>query len=189
MSDPRSMVLDLFAGTGSATLPFRECGKHTVVGVDIVPGPYVEIVCDVRKLPRWVRETKWDFVWSSPPCQQFSVGNIHNRDPVEAMKLVRESRELMGEAPKWVIENVRGAVPYMVGFDYVTSAGAFWLWSNIDLGDLPAFHKGAKMRQSHFKQHHDRGTWYLAKYTNPRPHSERIPRPLAEAVHRAVCEA
>lgn len=35
----KNLVLDLFSGTGSATRPFEECGRHTVVHVDIAPPP------------------------------------------------------------------------------------------------------------------------------------------------------
>ena len=198
MSDPRSMILDLFAGTGSATLPFRECGKHTVVGVDIVPGPYVEIVCDVRKLPRWVRETEWDFVWASPPCTEFSYltavsharGHRGPPDPEEGMKLVRSAFQEARRARWWCVENVRGSyryIPREFGEPWLMK-DAWCVWSN-----LPAtlqswgpwfkgvFVPGGVTWPSGSRTFHNVGS------TRPRDKA-RIPRPLAEAVHRAVCE-
>ena len=163
----KSMVLDLFAGTGSATLPFRECGKHTVVGVDLV-GP-AEIRCDVRKLPRWVREYPWDFVWASPPCDDFTDVPWHSdlRDPERGLELWRAALALRPS----VIENVRGAQRY-VG-KATTHAGSRYLWTELDLGPLPQVF----------------GKWRLPPTSDRKMLRSAIPRPLAEAVHRAVCEA
>ena len=43
------LVLDLFSGTGSATQPFVECGKHRVVRIDINPKCHPDIVADVSR--------------------------------------------------------------------------------------------------------------------------------------------
>ena len=175
MSDPRSMILDLFAGTGSATLPFRECGKHTVVGVDIVPGPYVEIVCDVRNLPRWVREAKWDFVWASPPCQEYSYVRTFNRhtftryDYHPDLSCWQAAIDMDAD----VIENVLGAQrtwgPPDVRF------GPWCMWTDLKVeptGPVPG--KGRLI--------------WRPEISRTQRRSSDIPRPLANVFHRAVCE-
>lgn len=67
----RGVVLDLFSGTGSATQPFVECGKHRVVRIDIAGNP--DVRADVRHLP--IRPgTKVEFIWASPPCKLKKAG-------------------------------------------------------------------------------------------------------------------
>ena len=63
-----NLVLDLFSGTGSATQPFVECGKHTGSKIDIAGRP--DVRADVRYLP--LGEAPIQFIWASPPCQGFS---------------------------------------------------------------------------------------------------------------------
>lgn len=79
-------VLDVFAGTGSATKAFKDAG-HEVRHVELFPGlmktpdPVVasdvwEIAADPEKfLGAW----KPHFVWLSPPCQSFSLGGNRNK--------------------------------------------------------------------------------------------------------------
>ena len=63
-----NLVLDLFSGTGSATQPFVDCGKHKVVRVDIAG--YPDVRADVA---RFHLSGPVQFIWASPPCQGFSV--------------------------------------------------------------------------------------------------------------------
>jgi len=186
-------VLDLFMGTGSATQPFRDCPKgHRVVGVDLV-GP-AEIRCDVRKLPRWVRDYPWDFVWASPPCERFSTASAgRGLNPAEGMVLVREAIALLPEDGYWCLENVRGAVRHIspeLG-EPILRKHAYYLWGNVPLAMLPSSNRLGKGDPIPDKP--KPGT-----AGHPRPYTHhfkprrtedmaRIPFPLAEAVHRALC--
>jgi len=190
-----SNVLDLFSGTGSATRPFVDCGRHSVVHVDIQPP--AEIRCDVRKLPRWVREYPWDFVWASPPCEGFSIAGVpwHWRgfrpDHVarRAISLFRWTLDFVtGLDAEWLIENPVGlAREYNFGVTetvYYCSYGGVSkkptdLWGNRRFGlERPCGpHESAPSGSKRGIQGYARGD----------PRRGMVPRLLAEAVHRAVC--
>ena len=187
---PRPLCLDLFAGTGSATAPIREHGCMEVVGFDISrKAKGRDVTADVRRLPikPGVRPR---FVWASPPCTEFSQltalrvyhpGGLP-RDPELGMVTVREAFRWARHADFYAIENVRGSEKY-IRPEY----GAPWLrkdawcvWSN-----LPA-------------SIHSWGRWLKGRAARSRPtpsglprfrtgDRSKIPRPLADAVHAAVC--
>jgi len=117
-------VLDLFAGTGSATQAFEDAG-HEVIKVEL--DKYFEAhERDVLALTAdylTQKYGKFDFVWASPPCQKFSVASIWRyweggrngsvpKDPAvyEALALVEHTINLIKDLnPQgWVIENPRG---------------------------------------------------------------------------------
>ena len=105
------VALDLFCGTGGATAAFRAAGWN-VVGVDIDARRYPDVIADVRRLPFAGRV---DFIWLSPPCNEFSTmppGRDDRRPSLDlvfaALSAVRDLR------PKfWILENVRGALPFL----------------------------------------------------------------------------
>jgi hypothetical protein len=84
---------------------------------------------------------------------------------------------------RWLIENVKmaqwvwGRAPYHYG--------SFFLWGWFPHDELPRIPWTTSLKGTHF----DRAT-KTYRYEDRSP-SERaiIPRPLAEAVHRAVCDA
>jgi len=203
-------VLDLFMGTGSATQPFRECPKgHRVVGVDKYshpPARVPDVIGDVRHLP--VDASAFDFIWASPPCTEFSpLSKLAAKrgfrpwpDPEKGMELVRSAFDEARKAPAWAIENVRGAVPYITkefGRPKLGWAGR-WVWASFEFeGFMPANLDAARksrMRSDRLPE----ATWRIrqkAKELGMRDRGEgwsavraMIPRPLAEAVHRAVCD-
>lgn len=79
-------VLDLFAGTGSATQAFADRG-HDVLTVDADDQFDVDIVTDVREL-HWKEVVvtlrgRPHFIWASPPCTSFSTGSFrHHWDAI-----------------------------------------------------------------------------------------------------------
>lgn len=129
-------ILDLCAGTGSATQAFEDAG-HDVLRVDNDRKLRPELVADVREVA-W-REGAFDFVWASPPCEAFSVASIgthwtgghrayvpktehaeRNMEIVQAcLRIIDEVRPVRG----WVMENPRGVLrklPIMAGIDRAT---------------------------------------------------------------------
>lgn len=72
-------VLDLYAGTGSATDPFKDRG-HEVVTVELDPEDRftdVDLKLDVRELARdpdaYLGDRRPDVLWASPPCDAFTM--------------------------------------------------------------------------------------------------------------------
>lgn len=159
-----SPVLDLFSGTGSATLPFVECGKHQVVHVD-VEAP-AELRCDVRQLPRWVTEVKWAFVWMSSPCDDFTDVPWHSdlRNPERGLELWNAGMKVASRT-LYIAENVRGAQRYLG--PATTHAGSRYLWTNLKLGPLPKVY----------------GKWRLPPTPDRKMLRSMIPRPLGDAIH------
>lgn len=69
-------ILDLFSGSGSFSLAFKDRG-HRVTTIDIEEKFHPDIAMDVFKLtPRQVTLGGFDVVLASPPCTCFSVASI-----------------------------------------------------------------------------------------------------------------
>lgn len=119
-------MLDLFAGLGGASQAMRARGWR-VTTVELVPAFRPDVVGDVARLP--IRG-HFDLVWASPPCTEFAresmpwsrTGSAPDMALVEAtLSVVKELRPTW-----WVMENVRGAVPW-IGSPALT-CGPFFLW-------------------------------------------------------------
>ncbi len=110
----RPLVIDLFAGTGSATEPFRQAGWE-VVRVELEERFEAEYHADVRHW-HW-NGRRPTLVWASPPCTEFSKESMPwsrtGRQP--SLELVEAAERVMRECdpPFWVIENVKGATRYL----------------------------------------------------------------------------
>lgn len=110
-------VLDLFAGTGSATKAFEDAG-YEVIKVELdesFDANYRDVMnVDMTALGYF------DFVWASPPCTAFSVASIgHHWNPDKTpktdaawygQKLLERTLSIIEQLkPKaWIIENPRG---------------------------------------------------------------------------------
>ncbi len=125
------LMVDLFAGLGGASQAMRERGWD-VVRVDIDPQFHPDIVADLQS---WSWEgSRPDLMWASPPCTEFAREFMPwSRTGQEPdMSLVMAALQVIaGAKPRaWVLENVRGAVPW---FRPVMGApraivGPFYLW-------------------------------------------------------------
>lgn len=114
-------ILDLFAGTGSATKAFEDRG-HDVIKVELdesFAADYRDVLAlDVSELGCF------DFIWASPPCTTFSVASIgkywemidgvpkpRNAKAMEGLLLVEHTLALIKTLnPRlgFIIENPRG---------------------------------------------------------------------------------
>lgn len=131
------LMLDICTGLGGASWAMKRRGWQ-VVTLDIDPAYQPDIVADVRGWS-W-RGGRPDLVWCSPPCVEFSresmpwsrTGKIPDMSIVSACyRIVRECNPRF-----WIIENVRGAVPYLGTPAY--RAGPFFLWGAFPpLGRIP----------------------------------------------------
>jgi hypothetical protein len=197
-----NLVLDLFSGTGSATQPFVECEKHWVVRIDnrVWKHSHPDVRADVKYLP--IDSESVEFLWASPPCSEFSslknLRRAHHglaQDPEKGMVTVRASVEAIRrlKPKKWVLENVKGAIPHIskvLGKPRLGWCGR-WLWMNFDLeGLMPSMRFIKPVRGSEnlisSASHYKRMGFGLS-YRELSAARGMIPRPLSEAVHRAVC--
>jgi DNA (cytosine-5)-methyltransferase 1 len=107
-------ALDLFCCCGGASVGLERAGFDDITGVDIRNGheyPHDFWCDDVFELPMSFFDY-FDFIWASPPCQQFSVssrrwvnvGYSFDGDMIDA------TRQLLLKTKKpFVIENVVGS--------------------------------------------------------------------------------
>ena len=170
-------VLDLCSGTGGWVAPWREAG-HEVITLDIDPRFGCDLTMDVRELTRDHLPWAPDVILASPPCQEFSRLDqpwcrARNPPPPD-MALVEACQRIGGWAPLFVLENVRGAIPYLGRHRW--RWGPFYLWGKFPLPGPPvgahAYKKVADGRGG--KGHRD-----------PRFRAA-IPRELADIIMR-VC--
>jgi hypothetical protein len=162
------LAVDLYSGTGGATAAFARHGWR-VVRVDLDRGRRPDIVADVGWLPL---RGPIDFLWASPPCNEFSDANPRIDHAVKrpSLELVFAALRAVTELrPRfWVIENVRGAIQFL-GIP-VQKIGPWCLW-----GYFPPI-KPTFTAQTHQKQRAGRSAVARAA----------IPYELSAAVHQAV---
>lgn len=116
------LIFDFFAGTGSATKAFEDCG-HRVIKIELDERFEAQErdLLSLTSTQLVLKYGKPDFVWASPPCTAFSVAAIgrnwnKNLTPktnkaIEGLKLVDYTIQLINElqpSKGWVIENPRG---------------------------------------------------------------------------------
>ena len=106
-------VLDLCCKAGGVSRGLQNAGFN-VVGIDVEPQPHYPDCFefyqeDLRRVgARWVRQN-FDFVWASPPCQDFTA--LKNMHPdKQYINLIPDARNLIERAGlPAIIENVVGA--------------------------------------------------------------------------------
>lgn len=135
-------MLDLCCGLKGASSAMTSPGWK-VITLDIDPSFNPDVQADIR---RWIYQgDRPDLIWASPPCNEFSreffpwsnTGNPPDLSIYHACK-----RIISQVKPRyWIIENVRGAVPYFGHYSAVYYP--YYLW-----GFFP--HLG----EIHFKRRH-----------------------------------
>jgi len=88
-------LLNLFSGTGSVSIPWREAG-HEVIDLDIDGRFGADIVVDILE---WdYKDLPWipDVIWSSPPCTEYSIAKTRGmRNLVLADSLVHQTLKII----------------------------------------------------------------------------------------------
>jgi DNA (cytosine-5)-methyltransferase 1 len=111
--DPMYKVLDLFCGAGGAAMGLhRAWSDAEIVGVDIHPQPrypFTFVQADALRPPFDLKE--FDFIWASPPCQNYSLAASEWRKRGYVYPdLVEPVREMLkASGMPYVIENVERA--------------------------------------------------------------------------------
>jgi DNA (cytosine-5)-methyltransferase 1 len=106
---PRPRAADLFCGAGGASKGLHLAG-FDVEGWDIAPQknyPYKFHLADALEADL----SGFDFVWASPPCQEYSVASrpwrLQGREYKDLIAATRAKLEASGKP--WIMENVPGA--------------------------------------------------------------------------------
>lgn len=120
-------IVDLCSGLGGASEAMRQRGWR-VITLDNDPSFNPDICVDVREYD--YQGERPDLVWASPPCNEFSRESFPwSRTGVRPdLSVYNACKCIISQAdPRfWIIENVRGAVPYFGPYSAVYYP--FYLW-------------------------------------------------------------
>lgn len=162
-------MLDLCAGLGGASQAMKE-REWSVITLDNDPRFECDITADLLAW-HWHGPTP-DLLWISPPCTEFARESMPwcRTGTTPDLSLVEAARRLVAEIqPRfWVLENVRGAMPYLGKPREIH--GPFYLW-----GSFPPLGR-PRLNMRHKES-------YSSKQ---RAERAMIPRALSEAVAVAV---
>lgn len=167
------LMLDICAGLGGASQAMRARGWD-VLTLDYDAAFECDVTADIRT---WhYTGPRPDLIWCSPPCDDFARHWMpwqRKRLPADSrpsLELVNACKRLIAEVqPRyWVIENVRGAVPYLG--QPQTVVGPFHLWGHFPNVGQPTL--GGRKKES-----------YSSKQKAERA---KIPAALSEAMALAV---
>jgi len=126
------LMLDLFSGLGGASRAMKERGWEVVM-IDNDPARKPDILADIRDW-QW-SGTRPDLLWASPPCTDFSREDqpwTHRGIKPDLSCCLATMRLIASIKPRWwILENVRGAVPYL-GRRYLR-IGSRYLWGRFPL--------------------------------------------------------
>ena len=124
-------ILDLCSGTGGWVHPWREA-DHEVLTLDIDPRFGCDLTMDVRDLRPAMLPWVPDIVFASPPCQEFSRHSQpwtrKENPPDPDLSLVTACIYIGVQSTIFVLENVRGAIPWLGPHRW--RWGPFFLWGN-----------------------------------------------------------
>ena len=174
-------VLDLCCGRKGVTREFQKAG-HEVVTVDINPKFNPDIIADINNL-HLESPGDYDLIWASPVCNEYTKvalpaswkcnGGKHT--PPDMRLFLNCYRIIRYLNPRyWVIENVRGAVPY---FHLVLGKPTKRIGSRILWGDFPIFDTSPK-----------HGKWKLSPTEDRSEIRSEIPAGISKALCRACGE-
>jgi len=110
MAHPKR-VLDLFCGAGGAAMGLHRAWPDAeILGVDISPQsryPFRFMQADAMTFPL----EDYDFIWASPPCQDYSASMRHRQTTGREHPRLIEGTEarIITRGIPWVIENVLGS--------------------------------------------------------------------------------
>ena len=157
----KPLALDLCCGKGGWSIGLLKAGWD-VIGVDIEDmGGYPShlVFADVREIAKDVQAyfpaLKFDLVVASPPCQEFSISSQPFKRSRERFNKERPpSREIWDASVKiakdlgapLILENVRGAVPFMGSETW--NYGSYYFW-----GQMPALQPIPYMRSNGVMSH------------------------------------
>lgn len=145
------LMIDLCCGLKGASEPFR-LKKWDIITLDIEPLFNPDIIADVRS---WQYSGPHvNFIWASPPCDDYSRTSMpwtrarHPQSPDMSIFLgcLRVIKQI--KADYWLLENVRGAVPYFMPFIGKPRliSGPFYLWGFFP--DIPKIKLAYKKKES-----------------------------------------
>jgi site-specific DNA-cytosine methylase len=103
-------LLELFCGTGSIGKAFKKQGWE-VISLDLNPKAEATITTDILAWDYTVfKKGHFDFVWTSPPCTEYSVARTTAKTPRNfelADSIVARTLEIIGhlEPKAWLMEN------------------------------------------------------------------------------------
>lgn len=150
----RKLAIDLFAGRGGWSRGLKESGWSEIVGFDIeqMGYSYGQLVLQDVLTIHGSQFRNADLIVASPPCQKYSymampwtrakkLAAWYREDPARIVELnalfdacfriQREASEAAGRHIPMVVENVKGAQPWVGSARW--HYGSFYLW-----GDVPA---------------------------------------------------
>lgn len=174
--------VELFSGTGTVSRVFRE-GGWEMEEVDILQG---------KDVLTWQPTGEYQFVWASPPCQQYSAfsqaaratkyKSIWKADPALWLRSLELIRQI---APRyWVIENVNMAqwVWGRAAYHY----GSYYLWGYFPaLPSRPVIPERT-LKGTRWVYYRDGQTRYQEMDAGGAAERARIPEELARMVFKAV---
>lgn len=148
------LMIDLFSGLGGASEAFTHGPNPWAVlryenNPLLTDIPYTTL-CDLTKFEIHIRHTV-DFIWASPPCDQFSLayaapGPTAQREGrvfKPSLKLVERAIQIIEEKQPtyWCIENVMGSINHLEPLLGTPRQiiGPFVFWGNFPLVDEDRF--------------------------------------------------